>query len=171
MNVITREFVDRMILSGPLTEAARRIRGGTARPKNVAHWGEVSTWALVCEEILDTEHADDWYDDVVAELIRRGFGFEQIDAMRRFAWETAGWLNYDRMLWERCKLDEDDIRNALDLQLRGRRITRLRYEEGLNFLEHSALACPSRPREFENGTRRDAGCFRELLRRLRGWFR
>lgn len=171
MNVITRQFINGMIRSGPLGEAARRIRDGTARPKNVAHWEEFSTWALVCEEILDTEDPDDWYDDVVAELLRRGFGFEQIDAMRRFAWETAGWLNYDRMLWEWCQLDEDDIRSALDLQLRERRITRTRYEECLGFLEHPALVCPTRPRTSEDATECEVGGFRKLLRRLREWFR
>src|SRR5689334_14598767 len=117
MPVITPEFVDRIIRSGPLTEARRRTQDGSACPRNKAQWDKFSSWSLICEEILDTEHAPDWYDDIVAELGRRGFSVEQIDTMRRFAWETVGWLNYDKMLWEWCSLDEKDIRMALDWQL------------------------------------------------------
>ena len=78
---------------------------------------------LVCEEILDTEHDADSYDDILAELARRGFDDDQIDRMRGFAWETAGWLNYDKMLWEWCSLDEGDIRMALEFQLKDGIIT------------------------------------------------
>jgi hypothetical protein len=138
MNVITPEFVDRMLKSGPLTEARIRTQNGSARPQNKAHWDKLSSWALICEEITDTEHAPDWYDDIVAELARRGFSLEQIDAMRRFAWTTAGWLNYDKMLWEWCRLDENDIRRALDWQLQDGIINRQQFDEGLLFIEHPA---------------------------------
>jgi hypothetical protein len=110
MHAITPEFVDRVIRAGPLTEARRRIQEGSACPRNKAQWNRLSSWALICEEILDTEHAPDWYDDIIAELNRRGFTFEQLDAMRRFAWESVGWLNYDKMMWEWVHLDERDIR-------------------------------------------------------------
>ena len=138
MAIITPAFVERMIRSGPLTEARVRLRSGTACPRNKAQWDRFSSWSLICEEILDTEHAPDWYDDIVVELQRRGLSFEQMDAMRRFAWETVGWLNYDKMLWEWCSLDERDIRRALNWQLRDGLITRQQYEEGLRFLEHPA---------------------------------
>ncbi|QEH35589.1 hypothetical protein OJF2_41420 [Aquisphaera giovannonii] len=104
----------------------------------MAQWEKFSTWALVCEEVLDTEHSDDWYDDIIAELRRRGFGLDQIDAMRKLAWGTAGWLNFDKMLWEWCSLDEKDIRLALDWQLREGVITRQRYEQCLGFVEQPA---------------------------------
>jgi hypothetical protein len=146
MPVITPEFVDRIIRSGPLTEARRRTDDGSACPRNKAHWDKFSSWSLICEEILDTEHAPDWYDDIVAELSRRGFTVEQIDTMRRFAWESAGWLNYDKMLWEWVSLDEKDIRMALDWQFRERLITREQYEDGLAFIENPRRAQPSRPR-------------------------
>jgi hypothetical protein len=138
MVIITPEFVDRVIRSGPLTEARIRAQDGRARPQNKAQWNKFSSWALICEEVLDTEHAADWYDDIVAELDRRGFNFEQIDAMRRFAWNTAGWLNYDKMLWEWCRLDEKDIRMALDWQLRDGIITQQQHGEGLLFIENPA---------------------------------
>ncbi len=138
MVIIAPEFVDRVLESGPLTEARIRTQNGSARPQNKAHWEKCSSWALICEEVLDTQHATDWYDDVVAELGRRGFRFEQIDAMRRFAWRTAGWLNYDKMMWEWCSLDENDVRRALDWQLREEIITRKQYDEGLLFIEHPA---------------------------------
>jgi hypothetical protein len=138
MVLITPEFIDRIIRSGPLTQARIRAHDGTARPRNTAQWDKFSSWALVCEEVLDTEHSAHWYDDIVAELRRRGFGFEQIDRMRRFAWETAGWLNYDQMLWDWCSLDEKDIEMALDWQLREGIITRQQYDEGVRFLENPA---------------------------------
>ena len=138
MVVITPEFIEHMIRSGPLTAARVRTQSGLVRPKNKAQWDKFSTWSLICEEILDTEHAPDWYDDIIAELDRRGFGVEQIDAMRRFAWKTVGWLNYDKMLWEWCWLEEKHIRLALDWQLRDGTITREQHQTGLSFLEQPA---------------------------------
>jgi hypothetical protein len=140
MSIIKPEFVDRIISSGPLADARRRVQGGSARPRNQAQWDKFSSWSLICEEILDTEHAPELYDDIVAELNRRGFSFEQIDAMRRFAWETVGWLNYDKMLWEWIGLDEKDIRKALDWQLRERIITRGQHADGLSFIENPRRA-------------------------------
>jgi hypothetical protein len=151
MVVITREFVDRILQTGPLAEARRRAQDGSARPRNTAHWHKFSSWALICEEILDTEHPTDWYDDILAELGRRGFTFEQIDAMRRFAWETVGWLNYDKMLWEWCGLDEKDIKLALDWQLREGRIARPQYDAGLSFLEQPGPVPRSSPPRYRGG--------------------
>jgi hypothetical protein len=135
MRIITTKFVDGIIRSGRLTEAQQRIRDGSARPDNTARWEKFSPWALVCEEVLDTDHSADWYDGIVAELHRRGFTPEKIDAMRRFAWETAGWLNYDKMLWDWCSLDEKDIKFALDWQLRDGVITRRQYDEKLSYID------------------------------------
>jgi len=142
MPVITREFVEHVVRTGPLAEARRRTQDGTARPRNKAAWDRFSSWALVLEEVLDTEHPADWYDDIIAELGRRGFAAEQVDAMRRFAWETAGWLNYDKMLWEWCGLDEKDVKLALDWQLKDGRIDRRQHAAGLAFLEQPASARP-----------------------------
>ncbi len=136
--IITPAFVDHVIRTGPLAEARRRTREGSARPRNKAQWEKFSSWSLVCEEVLDTKHSDDWYDDIVAELGRRGLGPEQVDAMRRFAWQTAGWLNYDKMLWEWVALGEKDIWRALRWQFRDGLITRRQFNEGLSFLDDPA---------------------------------
>lgn len=138
MPIVTPEFIQRMLRSGPLTEAQARARDGTACPKNAAHWNKFTSWALICEEILDTEHASDWYDDILAELFRRGFSEDQINRMRAFAWQTAGWLNYDKALWEWCHLDEDDIRTALDLQFKDGIITNVQHAERLSWIAHPA---------------------------------
>lgn len=135
MAIITASFVDRIIRTGPLAKARRRSEAGSSLPNNKARWERFSSWSLVCEEILDTEHSPDWYDGIVAELRRRGFAFDQIDAMRRFAWETAGWLNYDKMLWEWVSLDEKDVELALDWQLREGMISQQQHKTGLAFIK------------------------------------
>ena len=56
--------------------------------------------------------------------------------MRAFAWQKAGWLNYNKMLWEWCALDEDDIRTALDFQLEDGIISPAQHEEQLSYIEH-----------------------------------
>ena len=136
MTVITPEFINGIIRSGPLTEARVRIQNGSAKPRDNAHWDRFSSWELICEEILDTEHSEDWYDDIVAELGRRGFNYEQIDAMRRFAWRTVGWLNYDKMMWEWCGLDENDIETALAWQLKEGIITREQHDANRMLIKH-----------------------------------
>jgi hypothetical protein len=45
-----------------------------------------------------------------------GFGDEGIQDMRHFAWLTAGWLNFEKMLWDWCSLDETDIARAIEWQ-------------------------------------------------------
>lgn len=136
MSVLAPGIIDGVIQSGPLTKARNRIQDGSARPRNRAEWDKFSTWSLVCEEVLDTEHNADWYDDIIAELIRRGFTFDQIDSMRRFAWETAGWLNFDKMLWDWCHLDEKDIQRALDWQREDSVITPEEYDRRIKFLHN-----------------------------------
>lgn len=135
MNIVTPDFIQGIIERGGLTKAQLRARDGNARPKNQLQRERFSSWALICEEVLDTDHDDDWYDDILAELTRRGFSYEQIDRMRKFAWQTAGWLNYDKMLWEWVSLDENDIRRALDLQLKDGIITHAEHAERLSFIE------------------------------------
>ncbi len=134
--VITPEFIDRIIGKGDLTQAWQRLQQGQANPRNQAMWDRFSSWSLICEEIVDTEYPAEWHDDILAELIRRGFSFDQINEMRRFAWRTAGWLNYDKMVWDWVGLNEDDIKRALDWQLREERITCDEHGDGLYFLRH-----------------------------------
>jgi len=136
MNVVPPEFIDEVMRTGAMALASERHRLGTAAPRNAANWPKFSTWQLVCEEILDTEHESHWLDDVVAELGRRGFTAAQIQAMRRFAWRTAGWLNYELMLWDWCNLDESDIRRALQRQLELGIVSAPEYEASLRLVEH-----------------------------------
>ena len=81
--------------------------------------------------MLDTDHEPEGFDAVFAELVKRGFSFDEIDEMRVLAWKTAGWLNYDLMLWDWVHLDEKDMRKALDLKLEKRSIPRVVYSRNL----------------------------------------
>jgi hypothetical protein len=81
-------------------------------------FSELSTWEIVCEEVLDTTHPCIYYERARDELRRRGIPEEAYKEMRRFAWLTTGWLNYEKMLWEWCRLDERDIQFAIEWQFR-----------------------------------------------------
>jgi hypothetical protein len=76
----------------------------------------MSTWALVCEEVVDTEYSPDHYERIAAELLRRHISITELEEMRVFAWETAGWFNFDKMVWDWCSLDEEDIQKAIKWQ-------------------------------------------------------
>ena len=136
MNIITPDFIDRIIRSGELTEAQRRITHGLARPHHSDALERYSSWNLICEEILDTEHSPDWYDTIITELSRRGLSFELIDKMRHFAWKTVGWLNFDRVLWEWVSLDENDIKLAARSAAKEGLINREQHTDGMYFFEH-----------------------------------
>jgi hypothetical protein len=75
---------------------------------------KLSNWELVCQEILDTEFSHIYYQKCYEELLRRGKSEHEILEMRRFAWYTAGWLNFVLMLWDWVSLDEADIRRAIE---------------------------------------------------------
>ena len=84
--------------------------------KETPLWDKLSTWSLVCEEVLDTEPDPGLLKQYDGELLRRGFKDEEIQDMRHFAWLTAGWLNFEKMLWDWCSLDETDIAMAVEWQ-------------------------------------------------------
>ena len=77
---------------------------------------KMSTWAIVCEEMVDTQRPRIYFGQARDELRRRGIDDVEYMAMRRFAWLTAGWLNFEMMLWDWCGLDEQDIYRAIDWQ-------------------------------------------------------
>ena len=81
-----------------------------------ASFAKCSTWTIICEEILDTRFARVYFERAKEELRRRGISDEEIVEMRRFAWLTAGWLNFDRCHWEWVNLDEKDIYWAIEWQ-------------------------------------------------------
>lgn len=75
-----------------------------------------STWSIVCEEVLDTQFSHAYFQSAHAELNRRGISDAEIQEMRRIAWLTAGWLNYECLLWDWVSLDENDIHRAIEKQ-------------------------------------------------------
>lgn len=81
-----------------------------------ADFSKMSTWAIVCEEMLDTQYPRIYFERAREELHRRSITDNEIVEMRRFAWLTAGWLNFEMMVWDWCTLDEQDIYLAIKWQ-------------------------------------------------------
>lgn len=133
---ITEEFMKRVAEEGALAEACNRL---TANPRNdLEPLPHMSTWALICEEIVDTEYEKEHYERVICELQRRNFTNDQIREMRVFAWQTAGWLNFEKMVWDWCSLDEKDILKAIEWQEKEGEITseqRKEFEDYLHMYE------------------------------------
>jgi hypothetical protein len=100
-----------------------------------ADLSKMSNWTLVCEEILDTEFSPVHYQKCYDELLKRGKTADEIREMREFAWMTAGWLNYAKMVWDWVNLDETDIRRAIDWQFEEHAITAEQRDSMMLFLE------------------------------------
>lgn len=79
-------------------------------------FSRIETWSIICEEMLDTQYPRVYFERAQEELRRRGISDSEIAEMRRFAWLTVGWLNFEMMVWEWVSLDEKDIRLAIDQQ-------------------------------------------------------
>lgn len=95
----------------------------------------LSNWEIVCQEILDTEYSHVYYQKCYEELLRRGKSEPEIFEMRRFAWYTAGWLNFAMMLWDWVSLDEADILRALDWLYDNKQISKDKQVEFQNFIK------------------------------------
>jgi hypothetical protein len=54
--------------------------------------------------------------------------------MRVFAWGTAGWFNFEKMVWDWCGLDEQDLRTAIQWQVDGGEIDDGEAEKRLAYL-------------------------------------
>lgn len=119
---ITEDFIQRIGDDGSLAHAADRI--GHKQHKEIERLPRMTTWSLICEEIVDTEYNQDYYERVVNELYCRGLTDAEIREMRVFAWKTAGWLNFEMMLWDWVSLDENDILHAIGWLRRRREISR-----------------------------------------------
>ena len=115
---ITDAFIHRIANDGYLARAADRIQH--KQHKEIERLPRLTTWSLICEEIVDTEYDQDYYERVVNELYCRGISDAELREMRIFAWKTAGWLNFEMMQWDWVSLDENDILRAI-LWLRQRR--------------------------------------------------
>jgi hypothetical protein len=156
---ITEPFLAKVRTTGSLAEAMQRMKAhGEAKYEPLP---KMTTWGLICEEIVDTEHRPEHYERCVAELRRRGFTDEKIHEMRDFAWRTAGWFNFEKMVWDWCALDEDDIRKALEWQEKDGEITPEERREKEGFLNRfdqkragqSAAPLPSAPAGPPEGAR------------------
>lgn len=119
---ITDDFLHRIGDEGALAKAAERI--GNSFTDTFNRLPRMTTWSLICEEIVDTEHQKSYYERVVNELFGRGLTAPEIRDMRIFAWKTAGWLNFEMMLWDWVSLDENDILRAVMWLRRRRELTR-----------------------------------------------
>lgn len=95
---------------------------------------KISTWALLCEEVLDTVPPKGLLKQYYDELILRGYKNSEIQEMRHFVWLTLGWLNYEKMVWEWCILDKADIRKAILLQYEEKLISKNEMENFINYL-------------------------------------
>jgi hypothetical protein len=74
----------------------------------------------------------------VAELFRRHISLSDLEEMRVFAWETAGWLNFEKMVWDWCHLDEEDIKQAIEWQVKDGEIDRAEADKRLAYLARYA---------------------------------
>jgi len=81
-------------------------------------FSKFSTWAIVCEEVLDTAFPCSYFESARRELCGRGITDDEYAELRRMAWLTAGWLNFEKMLWDWHNLDESDVKRAIEWQLK-----------------------------------------------------
>jgi hypothetical protein len=119
----------------PPTVSATEFSAETLQRDAQVDLSKMSNWTLVCEEILDTEFPPVYYQKCYDELLKRGKTADEIKEMREFAWMTAGWLNYAKMLWDWINLDETDIEQAVNWQFKGRAITVEQRDSMMLFLE------------------------------------
>jgi len=102
------------ILTKPFPPQASDFPAESVERDRQLDFSKFSNWQIVCEEVLDTEHSHIYQQKCYEELIRRGKSEQDIFDMRKFAWYTAGWLNFPMMVWDWVNLDEADILSAID---------------------------------------------------------
>jgi hypothetical protein len=113
-----------------------RLPGATDGPDWAAStsFSKMSNWAIVCEEVLDTQFPRAYHLRAFEELRTRGISDAEIEELRRFAWLTAGWMNFEKMLWDWCGLDEQDVRRAIEWQFRDGWIDQAERQRRLEFV-------------------------------------
>ncbi|MDR0705748.1 MAG: hypothetical protein LBF88_12265, partial [Planctomycetaceae bacterium] len=85
-------------------------------------------WELICTEAIDTEYSHAYYTRVYEEILKRGISVDELERARQFMQLTAGWLNFELMVWDWISLDENDIKKAIDLQFEKHLITKNKKE-------------------------------------------
>lgn len=103
-------------------------------PDQKPQWVKFGNWALICEDVLDTEVDPRFVRMCYDELKRRGLDDTMIQEMHRVAWLTVGWLNYERMLWEWVHLDQDDVEHAIDWLHKDQLISKNEHNELMAFV-------------------------------------
>lgn len=127
---LTPSFLSAIKAQGRLLEALDRLPSlSDAELAALPRLAEISSWECVLEEVLDTDHDPPYYDRFVHELLCRGYRRDDILEMRMIAWETAGWLNYEMMLWDWCSLTEEDMSLGLKHRFESGNISQQRFEQ------------------------------------------
>ena len=125
---ITTKFMQSVESEGRLLEAIESLK--RMPEKQIVKLGRlnnISAWECVLEEVVDTDHEIEYYCKFVNELYARGYTEDHIREMRKIAWETAGWFNYEMMAWDWCGLDEKDMKLGLEDKYSKRVITSEEY--------------------------------------------
>ncbi len=123
--------VDRVVSKPPGSD--EEMSPDWIRAASKVTFAHCSTWSIICEEVLDTEFPRGYFERAREELHRRGITDAEILEMRRFAWLTAGWLNFERFLWDWCELDEQDIYRAIALQYSGGYISAAERDQRMEY--------------------------------------
>jgi hypothetical protein len=128
---LTPGFLENIRTHGEICKASAMLSTDLTQYEGMP---KMSTWALICEEMVDTSHEIEHWLRVAAELKRRGIYGKELEEMRMFAWRTAGWLNFEKCLWNWIGLDGEDIRKALVYQFQTNEITEKELCQSLEFL-------------------------------------
>jgi hypothetical protein len=123
------------ILAKPFPPQSSDFPNDSLERDNYLTFAKLSNWEIVCQEILDTEYSHVYYQKCFEELRRRGKSEKEIFEMRKFAWHTAGWLNFPMMVWDWISLDESDILRAIEWLYDRRQISQEQRIEYENFIK------------------------------------
>ena len=101
---------------------------------SIASFSKQSSWSIICEEVLDTQFPTTYFERARQELLARGITDTEIEEMRRLAWLTAGWLNFECGVWDWCGMDEKDIIQAIETQYSERYISAEERDHRVEFV-------------------------------------
>jgi hypothetical protein len=123
------------ILAKPFPPQSSEFPSESLERDNQVTFANFPNWEIVCQEILDTEHSHIYYEKCYEELRKRGKSETEIFEMRRFAWQTAGWLNFPMLVWDWVSLDESDIFRAIEWLYHRKQISLEQRIEFENFVK------------------------------------
>jgi hypothetical protein len=133
---ITKKFLEKVATQGRLVDALNLLEELPDEERaRLPKLPQMSSWECVLEEVLDTDHGPEHYTRFVNELLNRGYSKPDIQKMRVVAWETAGWLNFEMMVWDWCHLSESDMIKGLEDRLSKGDISNEKYDELKELME------------------------------------